>query len=343
MPLKTRENLRAQLKTKEFAPVYLLFGAETYLRDLAAKTIADFVLENASIREFNENEIDLNSHSVADVFAVASQIPMIDPMRVIRAFNVVVSAKKGAENVVDDDETVIRKYLESPPESTVLIFVADEIDKRRRIAKLLLEKTFAVEFSLLSGNDLFRWLKERARINEIEVSDGALNYLIARVGDDTRMLANELEKLATAASGAGEISTGLINELTNGTRELDSFEIANRLISDDREAALESCRKTLDDGAEPLMLLGSLAFNFRKLIIVKSLMEQGADSARVFSATGVPRRKSEQIITAARRGELWKFEQVVLKLMEADLRIKSSSLPPKLIFEMLICDIVAGK
>ncbi len=42
MAILGREDLRNQLKKREFAPVYLLFGAETYLRDLAAKTIARF-------------------------------------------------------------------------------------------------------------------------------------------------------------------------------------------------------------------------------------------------------------------------------------------------------------
>jgi hypothetical protein len=56
MVVLTREDLRNQLKKREIAPVYLLFGAETYLRDLAAKTIADFVFVENSLREFNEND-----------------------------------------------------------------------------------------------------------------------------------------------------------------------------------------------------------------------------------------------------------------------------------------------
>ena len=41
MAVLTRDDLRDQLKRREIAPVYVLFGAETYLRDLAVKTIAD--------------------------------------------------------------------------------------------------------------------------------------------------------------------------------------------------------------------------------------------------------------------------------------------------------------
>ena len=44
MPI-TREQLRAQIKDRKLHPVYTLFGAETYLRDIAAKTIANLVLD----------------------------------------------------------------------------------------------------------------------------------------------------------------------------------------------------------------------------------------------------------------------------------------------------------
>ena len=59
MAILKREDLRNKLKKREFAPVYLLFGAETYLRDMAAKTIADLVLADSSLREFNEIEHSL--------------------------------------------------------------------------------------------------------------------------------------------------------------------------------------------------------------------------------------------------------------------------------------------
>ena len=45
-----REDLRNQLKRREIAPVYLLFGPETYLRDVAAKTIGDFSFAEGDLR-----------------------------------------------------------------------------------------------------------------------------------------------------------------------------------------------------------------------------------------------------------------------------------------------------
>ncbi len=69
MNILSREDLRNQLKRRDFAPVYLLFGAETYLRDLAAKAIADLVLADSSLREFNETEFSLSNAPVQHALA----------------------------------------------------------------------------------------------------------------------------------------------------------------------------------------------------------------------------------------------------------------------------------
>ena len=56
MNILNREDLRNQLKKGEISPLYLLFGAEKYLRNLAAKAITEKVLHDSPLREFNETE-----------------------------------------------------------------------------------------------------------------------------------------------------------------------------------------------------------------------------------------------------------------------------------------------
>ena len=55
----SREDLRNQLKRREIAPIYLLFGPETHLRDLAAKTITDLAFAEGDLRDFNETTFSL--------------------------------------------------------------------------------------------------------------------------------------------------------------------------------------------------------------------------------------------------------------------------------------------
>ncbi|HSU26684.1 MAG TPA: hypothetical protein VLI65_11920, partial [Pyrinomonadaceae bacterium] len=155
-----RNDLRNQLKRREIAPVYILFGAETYLRDLAAKTIADLVFGKEGFRDFNESEFSLTvDGGLRSALAAAEQLPMMAERRVVRVVDVRVSATAAKDTLKEEDEAFLAAYVERPAESAVVIFVADELNGVRRIGKLLREKAVAVEFEKLSDGELAAWAR----------------------------------------------------------------------------------------------------------------------------------------------------------------------------------------
>ena len=156
MKILSREDLRKQLQKREFAPVYLLFGAETYLRDLAAKTITELILKESSLREFNETVFSLNSENLQYALAAAEQLPMMASRRVIQITGVKISANSNKDNLKEESEDLLLSYLKRPAESSVVLFVADELDKRRKMAKLLIENSVAVEFSELNNFEFIK-------------------------------------------------------------------------------------------------------------------------------------------------------------------------------------------
>ncbi|MEQ1644136.1 MAG: hypothetical protein ABL959_11885, partial [Pyrinomonadaceae bacterium] len=89
----TREQLWNQLKSGKIAPVYVLFGPETQLRDSGAKVIADKVFADSDLRDFNETAFSLNaSGNLESALAAARQLPMMSARRVIKITDVRVSA-----------------------------------------------------------------------------------------------------------------------------------------------------------------------------------------------------------------------------------------------------------
>src|SRR5688572_14231264 len=160
MAVITKDELRSRLKGRDFAPVYVLFGAESYLRDLAAKTIADLVLSDSSLREFNEIEHSLKDSRVEYALADADQLPMMSSRRVVKITDVIVSANSNKDNLKETDEAVLERYLTRPAETSIVIFIADELDKRRKISKLLLENSVAVEFTALNDFELRKWIRD---------------------------------------------------------------------------------------------------------------------------------------------------------------------------------------
>ena len=341
MNIISRDELRKQIQKREFAPVYLLFGAETYLRDLAAKTIADFVLKESSLREFNETIFSLNSEKLNYALAAAEQLPMMSSKRVIKIVDVKISANSNKDNIKEDDEQLLSSYLKRPAESSVVLFVADELDKRRKMAKLLIENSVAVEFSELNPFELLKWANDKLKEFGVSADQKALDYLISLTGSNISRLTNELEKLSTAVLPDKIITEELIDQLVPNSRELSNFDLTDSLISKNKSKTFQILNKILDDGAEPLMLLGLIANNFRRISLAKELMANGADTKDVFRLIKMPPNKHDNFLITARRIEKEKLTRILQRISETDLAIKTSKGTPQLQIEMLVGELLS--
>ncbi len=340
MAVLGREELRGQLKRREFAPVYLLFGAETYLRDLAAKTIADLVLVGSSLREFNEIEHSLSESKIQYALSDAEQLPLMDSRRVVKITDVRVSANSNKDNLKEGDEEILARYLARPAETSIVIFVAAELDKRRKISKLLLEKCVAVEFSELKDAELIGWAKTKLKELNADADTRALNLLVALVGNNVRRLTNEIEKLAVAALPDKLITYELVESLVPDSREISNFDLTDHLLAKDKSRSLQVLKKILDDGAEPLMLLGLISYNFHRLFLSKELMRQGVDRKEIARIMKLHWSKQEDFLATARRTDAEKLSWVMQKIAETDVAIKTSKATPRLQIEMLVCELV---
>ncbi len=340
MKVLSREDLRNKLIKKEIAPVYLLFGEETYLRDLAAKWITDIALQDSSMRDFNESEISLNEAELRYAVSSADQMPMMDPQRVIRITDLAVSTNKQKNNLKEEDEPILKAYLSKPSESSVVIFVADEFDKRLRLAKLLLNNCVSVEFKPLDDGELVKRAKEDFKKLKTNIDDKALRHLVGLVGNDVRKLTIEVNKLTTAALPESMITYELVDSLVPNSRIISNFDLTDHLLAKNKTKALQTMKKILDDGAEPLMLLGLLSYNFHRLFLAKEMMAEGVDRKEVSKVMRLPYKQQQDFLETARRTDRVKFQTIIKRLAETDLAIKTSIATPRLQIEMLICELV---
>ena len=341
----SREDLRNQLIRHEIAPVYLLFGPETHLRDIAARTITDRSFAAGDLRDFNEASFSLNSDdSLKRALAAAEQLPMMATRRVIRITDIRISATGFRDTITEDHEPILSAYLAKPSPNSVVIFVADELNGVRKMGKFLREKTTAVEFARLDE----RQFAERARkeISDVgaEIDEPTLSHLLERIGSDVRRLNNEVNKLAAAAMPAKTITSDLIEALVPNSRELSNFNLTDHLVAGRRSKALATLQKILDDGAEPLALLGLISYNYRRLLMAKDMMTRGAERGAVASAVKLRYNDQEPFLAAARRADMSSLTQAIQRLAKADLAIKTSMggggpAGARMQIEMLVCEL----
>src|SRR5687768_570548 len=239
MSTLSRIELDRSLKAGQLQPLYLLVGCEGFLRDVAARSITDAALSGTLLREFNESSFSLLSDSPLSAIAAAEQLPMMSERRVVRV--------RDFAKLRDTDEEVMIRYLQRPVDSTVMIFVADDLDKRKKLTKSLLATCTMVEFPAVKDGEAKAWARTRLKELKTTADERVLTEIVRLVGTNLQTLYSELDKLAAAAINTHQITMELVDELIDRSRELSNFDLGDQLVAGDRKRALETLHRLLED------------------------------------------------------------------------------------------------
>jgi DNA polymerase III subunit delta len=329
----SRAELDKMLKAGRVQPLYLLVGCEVYLRNAAARNIADAALSGTLLREFNESSFTLLTDAAMSAIAAAEQLPMMSERRVVKI--------RDFGKLRDADEEVIIRYLQRPVDSTIVIFVADDLDKRKKLTKNLLTTCAVVEFPAVKDAEARAWARNRLKELKTTADDHVLTDIVRLVGTDLQTLSSELEKLASAVIDTRQITAELVAELIDRSRELSNFDLGDQLVAGDRSRALETLHRLLEDNVQPVMLLGLIASNYHRLALAKELLKRGARD-EVYRLIYGPPAKRDAFMNTLQRSDASKIARGIQLIAAADLAIKTSQATPRLQLEILVCELAGS-
>jgi DNA polymerase-3 subunit delta len=330
MKALNRAELERSLSEGKIQPLYLLLGPERYLRDTAARAITNAALASTLLREFNEASFSLLSDDVQAAIAAAEQLPMMSDRRVVRI--------RDFSRLREAQEDVLIAYVANPVPSSVVIFIADELDKRKKATKSLLDRCAVVDFSPLKDTEAKAWVKTRLKELKTTADDEVINEIVRLVGTNVQTLFMELDKLASGAADTNRVTPELVEELIGRSRELANWELTDHLLAGNRKKALETLHRLLEDDVEPLMLLGLIGSNYRKLALGKQVLIQKGP-AEVFKYVFIQPFKQRSYLDTLRRADAAKLAHAIERIADVDLAIKTSQATPRLQMEMLVCEL----
>ena len=331
MSVRSRKELLQSLKQGKVEPVYFLFGPESYLRDQAARAIADEALRETLLREFNDTTFSLKTGDARAAIAAAEQLPMMSPRRVVQI--------KDLAKINEASEEILFDYVDRPVETSVVIFNTDEIDKRKKFAKKLTSGA-AFEFASLNNAELSTWARSHLAELKAEAAPAVLSRIVELVGSSVRTLANELNKLAAAALPSANITLDLVEELVGRSRELMNWELTDQMLSRNRARATKTLQNLLDDGAPPVMLIGLIASTYRRMALAHALLSKGAAPKEIFRQVPMPPFKQSSYLQMLNRTDGRKLTKQIVRIAEADLGIKTSKATPRMQVELLVNELM---
>jgi DNA polymerase-3 subunit delta len=265
VPAVTPETLRQQIASRRVAALYLLHGPDDVQKSELAAAFADVV--EVELRAFNVERLYGGDVEPADVVDAARTLPMMTDRRVI----VVLQAEKVLQPKREGDSAaeqlaVLESYLESPIDSTVLVFVTgEELNRQRRVAKLLARNATAVECGGIgSRSEAAHLVEERARERGMTVHPAAIARLLALAGGDSAKLRADSERVLMYV-GEGVVTADAVDAVIMASEASDDdWALPRALERKDVKAALRELRVRLDAGDSVFAILGQIAFVVRQ-------------------------------------------------------------------------------
>ncbi|HEY7913557.1 MAG TPA: DNA polymerase III subunit delta [Blastocatellia bacterium] len=329
------DQFRRQVKEGRIEPLYLFAGEEEYLQERALKLLVS-TLDEAG-RFFNFGIFFIGGDgphggktTAAQAIDNANQLPMMAARRivVIRDF----------DKIKENELELVLEYLKNPSPRATVVFQARSLDQRRKITAALMKTCTVVVFDPLTDQQAARYAEQYLMRRNCRIEPGALGYLVGLVGTRLSRLVNELDKLATYAGG-GMINNAAIEALVPRAREHSSWELWDAIIDRDRRRALRLMERLLDDGNEPLFLLGALAGLYRRMLAAKELMARKAATEEVNKATGRYGRNAEVFNARVLRTARDEIVHGLRRIAQVDNAIKNSEATPRLQIQFLIAEL----
>ncbi|WP_040228872.1 DNA polymerase III subunit delta [Bhargavaea cecembensis] len=325
----------------DLAPVYLISGTELYFFDETVRRIKEAMPEAA---DSELSIFDLEETPVEAVIEEADTVPFFSDRKLLIAKNAgfLKASDKSKEKVVHDLER-LSNWLDHPPESAVTVFLApyEKLDARKKIVKQFRKQAVCLEAEALKPHDLETWVKQEAARCGSRITDDAVRTLISRGGDDLLKLGNEMEKLVLYADG-GEIDVVTVNLLIAKTPEDDAFKLLDAFMAGRTGEALSIYRDLLRNREEPIRLNALLANQVRLMIQVGALKRKGYQQHQIAKQLKVHPYRVKLILDNHRMTDESRLLEVLARLAEADLRLKTVSGNRERVLELVLLHPVKG-
>jgi DNA polymerase-3 subunit gamma/tau len=161
------------------------------------------------------------------------------------------------------------KTLEEPPDRVVFILATTD---PQRVLPTIISRCQRFDFRRIPLEPIVEHLGAIAQKENISITKEALQ-LIAQISQgglrDAESLLDQLSLLI------GEITAERVWDLVGAVPERDLMTLVEAIASDNPESVLDTTRRLMDRGREPLIVLQNLASFYRDLLIAKTARDRG--------------------------------------------------------------------
>ncbi len=311
----------ADLKKGDIAPVYLLYGPESYLREQAIERLKEYVLPPGG-EQLNFDVLDGSIMSGQEIATAAAYVSFLPGRRLVLVRSPRIFDAKSEKN--DRDIKHVLDYLAAPYAGTCLVFdTTQNVDRRKKIYKETARVGRAIEFILLKPADLTKWLAKRAKEEGCAIGREAVEELLGRCGRDMYTLYHEMQKLACYTGPGNAISLETVRQLVAARVEDNIFEVVDAIGEKNCVQALSGIRDLLMHKQQPQQIIGMVARQFRLILQVQGLARAGKSREHIIAALKLHPFVYTKINAQRKNFSVGQLVEALNNLTELDYNIKT--------------------
>jgi DNA polymerase-3 subunit delta len=262
----------ADIKRGKFAPVYILFGADTAAADELLRALKEALVQ-PGMEAFDSETVDAVDLDATVLLQHIRQPPVVSKRRLVVVRRIEQLAK-GLSKKDDPDKTppklvqlkVLLDGLAALPDACAVALTGDYDSRlQKAIVGAGLGK-YIVDLRQPDADELKLLIHRRSKELGMSLEPEAVQLLLDVSGDETTLLLGELEKLATAVEPGDSIAADDVRRLAGQSREFELNEYVGRVVRGDSAGALAVLERLRNWGEEPVKIVAWLAGAFLRRI-----------------------------------------------------------------------------
>ena len=325
------KSIAQDIRNGQLGNLYLLYGEEAYLRrQYRDKLKAALVLQEDAMNCSVYSGKDINANEVVDL---AGTMPFFAERRVVIVEN------SGWFKSGNDQIAALVKSL---PDTTCMIFVEAEVDKRGKLFKAVTANGCAALCEMQDEATLRKWVMGLLKKENKTITPDALNLLLDKTGTNMENIRREVEKLVCYRYYEDGITAADVEELCIVQIQNQIFDMVEAVAQKKQKQALGLYYNLLALKEAPMKILALTARQFHMLLQVKEMKSKGYQESDIARQTGLnPYFLKKKYIPQAAQFKLPQLEAALRTCVEAEENIKTGRMSDMLSVELIIVSLSA--
>lgn len=324
------KRIKEDIKNHSFHSVYLFYGEEDYLKRMYRDKMKQAVLEDGD--EMNYSYFEGKDTDALQLREIADTLPFFSDHRIVIVENS--GWFKSANEFAD--------YLKQMPDTTVLVFVEKELDKRNKLYKYVNKNGLAVEMNAMTAKEMKTWIAVLLKQNQRQMRESTAEYFLEQVDNSMTNVQNELDKLIAYTEGREEITKEDVDAVCSVQITGRIFQMMDAVAGRKQAETLDLYHDLLLLRESPMSILYLLSRHFNILLQIKNMPEREEKSV-IAKKAGIPPFTVGKYQSQCRHFSKEKLQAMLDSCIETEYQFKRGNLSDQIGIELLLISFLSMK